>query len=69
MLRLEVSKFWGNDELWDNPPKTAEAEDAEILLECYEQEVEAICQVSACNILCLLFLSLLLLMSRCLLCC
>ncbi|KAL8432334.1 hypothetical protein ACSSS7_004701 [Eimeria intestinalis] len=46
MLRLEVSKFWGHDELWDNPPKTPEAEDAEILLECYEQEVEAIYQAS-----------------------
>ena len=45
MLRLEVSKFWGRDELWDDPPKTADAEDAEILLECYEQEVEAINQV------------------------
>ncbi|KAL8275638.1 hypothetical protein Esti_000589 [Eimeria stiedai] len=46
MLRLEVSKFWGHDELWDNPPKTPEAEDAEILLECYEQEVEAIYQAN-----------------------
>ncbi|KAL8430921.1 hypothetical protein Efla_007369 [Eimeria flavescens] len=39
MLRLEVSRFWGHDELWDSPTKTAQAEDAEILLECYEQEV------------------------------
>lgn len=45
ILRLDLSKFWGQDDVWDNPPKTAEAEDAEILLECYEQEVEAIYQV------------------------
>ena len=45
ILRLDLSRFWGNDELWDTPPRTCEAEDAEILLECYEQEVEAIYQV------------------------
>ncbi|OEH75347.1 kringle domain-containing protein [Cyclospora cayetanensis] len=45
LSRLELSRFWGCDELWDAPPKTANAEDAEILLECYEQEVEAIYQV------------------------
>lgn len=45
MTRLELSRFWHSEDAWETPSKTATAEDAEILLECYEQEVEAIFQV------------------------
>ncbi|CDJ52499.1 corA-like Mg2+ transporter domain-containing protein, putative [Eimeria brunetti] len=45
LLRLELSRFWAEREPWEKPQRNHSAEDVEILLECYEQEVEAIYQV------------------------
>jgi len=42
LQRLEISKFWENPNEWDNPSADPSTEDLEILLECYEQEVESI---------------------------
>eukprot|EP00918_Siedleckia_nematoides_P030196 GHVU01065308.1.p1 GENE.GHVU01065308.1~~GHVU01065308.1.p1 ORF type:complete len:597 (-),score=101.21 GHVU01065308.1:3086-4876(-) len=39
--RMEISRFWDHPEQWNSPPETEIAEDVEMLLECYEQEIES----------------------------
>ncbi|POM84246.1 hypothetical protein CmeUKMEL1_11435 [Cryptosporidium meleagridis] len=43
LIRIEISKFWNNPENWDNKAILESTFfDSEILLECYEQEVEGL---------------------------
>eukprot|EP00914_Ancora_sagittata_P011701 GHVO01022643.1.p1 GENE.GHVO01022643.1~~GHVO01022643.1.p1 ORF type:complete len:531 (+),score=98.48 GHVO01022643.1:66-1658(+) len=42
LRRLEISRFWDKPEEWDDPPDSVNAEDLEILLENYVQEVESL---------------------------
>ncbi|PFH32432.1 hypothetical protein BESB_017500 [Besnoitia besnoiti] len=44
LCRLEVSRFWAHEKEWERPSRNAHAEDVEILLECYEQEIDALLQ-------------------------
>eukprot|EP01054_Gregarina_sp_Poly1_P009038 Gregarina_sp_Poly_1__9037@NODE_551_length_7553_cov_156_911301_g436_i0_p5_GENE_NODE_551_length_7553_cov_156_911301_g436_i0NODE_551_length_7553_cov_156_911301_g436_i0_p5_ORF_typecomplete_len200_score45_76CorA/PF01544_18/2_5e14DUF677/PF05055_12/2_5DUF677/PF05055_12/22STAT_int/PF02865_17/0_17STAT_int/PF02865_17/1_1e03ImcFrelated_N/PF14331_6/0_15Laminin_II/PF06009_12/1_5Laminin_II/PF06009_12/3_3e02EzrA/PF06160_12/0_15EzrA/PF06160_12/1_8e02_NODE_551_length_7553_cov_156_911301_g436_i057606359 len=39
--RLEISRFWQKPEEWDAPEDSPGAEDVEILLESYQQDVES----------------------------
>eukprot|EP01056_Protomagalhaensia_sp_Gyna25_P001151 Protomagalhaensia_sp_Gyna_25__1150@NODE_1565_length_1728_cov_28_905861_g1272_i0_p2_GENE_NODE_1565_length_1728_cov_28_905861_g1272_i0NODE_1565_length_1728_cov_28_905861_g1272_i0_p2_ORF_typecomplete_len131_score26_41CorA/PF01544_18/0_00039VPS38/PF17649_1/0_072FlaC_arch/PF05377_11/16FlaC_arch/PF05377_11/1_8EzrA/PF06160_12/0_048EzrA/PF06160_12/90Helo_like_N/PF17111_5/3_5Med9/PF07544_13/1_3Med9/PF07544_13/5_2e02Nsp1_C/PF05064_13/79Nsp1_C/PF05064_13/2_9BLOC1_2/PF10046_9/3_2BLOC1_2/PF10046_9/1_2e02_NOD len=38
--RLEISRFWGCPEQWDAPDDSPGAEDVEILLESYQQDID-----------------------------
>lgn len=46
LKRLEISRFWLNEKDWERPSRNPNAEDVEILLECYEQEIDALLKVS-----------------------
>lgn len=47
LRRLEISRFWqlNQKDSWERPSRNANAEDVEILLECYEQEIDALLKV------------------------
>eukprot|EP01053_Blabericola_migrator_P013394 Blabericola_migrator_1__13393@NODE_955_length_5901_cov_91_229345_g663_i0_p3_GENE_NODE_955_length_5901_cov_91_229345_g663_i0NODE_955_length_5901_cov_91_229345_g663_i0_p3_ORF_typecomplete_len318_score51_33CorA/PF01544_18/3_9e11BLUF/PF04940_12/0_34BLUF/PF04940_12/8_7e03FlaC_arch/PF05377_11/6_5e02FlaC_arch/PF05377_11/3_3e02FlaC_arch/PF05377_11/2_3_NODE_955_length_5901_cov_91_229345_g663_i013902343 len=40
--RLEISRFWDRPEEWDAPTDSPGAEDVEILLESYQQDIESL---------------------------
>eukprot|EP00917_Polyrhabdina_sp_WS-2016_P010675 GHVP01023503.1.p1 GENE.GHVP01023503.1~~GHVP01023503.1.p1 ORF type:complete len:358 (+),score=71.43 GHVP01023503.1:213-1286(+) len=42
MRRLEISRFWNFPDIWENPTPSSRIDDLEMLLECYEQEVESL---------------------------
>ncbi|CBZ49615.1 cora-like Mg2+ transporter domain-containing protein, related [Neospora caninum Liverpool] len=44
LRRLQVSRFWHHEKEWERPSRNAQAEEVEILLECYEQEIDALLQ-------------------------
>ncbi|KEP64581.1 UNVERIFIED_CONTAM: CorA family Mg2+ transporter protein [Hammondia hammondi] len=44
LRRLQVSRFWEHEKEWERPSRNAHAEEVEILLECYEQEIDALLQ-------------------------
>eukprot|EP01068_Selenidium_serpulae_P004882 Selendium_serpulae@DN3789_c1_g1_i1.p1 len=46
LRRLEISRFWEAPEDWDHPTESGITDDVEILLECYEQEVESMLKQS-----------------------
>ncbi|EPT27372.1 CorA family Mg2+ transporter protein [Toxoplasma gondii ME49] len=44
LRRLQVSRFWEHEKEWERPSRNAHAEEVEILLECYQQEIDALLQ-------------------------